>query len=196
MDYKVLRFLREVVEEGKLKDITLLFGEEEYLIRTVIDKLKTYYRTSVLWGDELTLDELREEIGGAEMFSEPGKKLCIVYRAEEFIKALGKKGTEGFLKLITSPLGAKLLLVFEGKLSKKELSREPFKTIRSMGDLVVSERLSRERIRDIIKKKFTREGITIEQEAIELLISLTGANLVLLKQESEKLINYAGQKYK
>ncbi len=192
MEYKVLKFLREVVDRGELKDITLVAGEEEYLIKTLIEKIKSLYEHRILWGDELSLDKLKTETSVGGMFVSQKERVCIVYRAQDFFKSLNKSSLEGFLKFLSSGPGSKIVFVMEVKLSKKDLGKEPVKTISKLGDVVLSEKLSREKIMDMVRKKFSREGEGIEEEAIELLIRTTGANLMLLKYESEKLIDYTG----
>ncbi len=194
MEYKVIKFLKEVVERGKLKGVTLVAGEEEYLIKTLLDKLKSLYEYTVLWGDEINLEELVKETSAGGMFIGNAEKVCIIHRADAFFKSLNKKDTERLVKLFEGSSGVRLVFVINSKPNKKELSKEPYKSILNKGDFVLSERLSRQKIKDLIKRKFDRNGEGIEDDAVELLLNTTGANLMLLKQESEKLISYAGNR--
>ncbi len=193
MKYLAAKFIKEVLGNGKLSAITLVGGDEEYLIKSVLDGIKSAYQYRSLWGDEIDIDELKGEVLSQGMFSQKSQDVCIIYRTELFLKSLKKKEMESFKGLLNGP-SSKLVFVVNHSLSDKELSKEPLKTISSKGDVVLCNRLGKQKVKELVKRKFEREGDGIEEEALELLLSMTGADLMLLKHESEKLLIYAGKR--
>ncbi len=193
MEYKLLPYLKNVLEKGSPKEVNLVYGEEEYLIKTLIDKLKERFPNSytVLWGDELSLEKLFEFSAGGSIFS-GGEKALVVLEFNSFVKSLGKRGHSSLINLLKVLKGVFLYAVVKGKLSKAELSKEPYRTITSLGDVIVADRLSKQKVREIVKKKFEREAQGIEDQALEKLIDMCGSNLLALKQESEKLLAFSG----
>ena len=194
MEYKLLPYLKKVIEKNSPKAINLVYGEEEYLIRTLVDKLKENFPNGyrVLWGDELSLDSFFEFVSGGSLFSSKGYNVLVVFAFDIFLKNLGKKGIGNFLDVLKSVKGVYIYLVVEGKLSRTELSREPYKTIISMGDVIVADKVPKQKVKEIVRKKFEREAQGIEEQALEKLIDMCGSNLLALKQESEKLLAFSG----
>ncbi len=192
MGYRLPQYLKSVLEKGALKRVNLVHGEESYLKRALLDKLKERFGQgyTLLWGDEITLGDLIEASAGGNIFSGQGERTVVVLRFEDFLKGVSRKGLEkltGFLKNFSAGF---LYIFVDRKLSKSELSREPFKTISSVGDLILADKLPEAKVKDIVRKKFEREGKGIEEEALELMIKLCNADLAVLRNESEKLISY------
>ena len=194
MEYKILQYQKEVLEKGKVKSLNLIHGEEEFLIKALIDKLKSIYghNFTLLWGEDTTLEELRESIAEGSMFSSTKERVVLVRGFDAFLKKLGrkKKTLENLLSFLKGIKSSKLFAVVEGKLSPQDISKEPFKTFSAVGDIAVADRLSKKKVRDIVKKKFEREGGGIEEGALDLLVEMCQGNLMVLKHESEKLIAY------
>ncbi|MDQ7082629.1 MAG: hypothetical protein Q9N34_06520 [Aquificota bacterium] len=53
--------------------------------------------------------------------------------------------------------------------------------------------MPRKKILEIVRRKFQREGGGIEEDALELLVELCGGDLMVLRQEVEKILTYAGK---
>jgi len=196
--FKVPQYQREVLEKGKVKPVNLVHGEEEYLVRTLADKLKEIYGDSftLVWGDETSLEDLYELSSEGSMFSQNQDRVVFLKGFEEFLKKLGrkKKNMEAFLSFVNRLSRAKLFLVVDRKLSTQELSKEPFKTITAVGDLILAERLPAKKIKEIVRRKLEREAGGIEEEALDLLVELCQGDLMILRSETEKLISYAGKR--
>ncbi|WP_457601507.1 DNA polymerase III subunit delta [Hydrogenivirga sp.] len=195
MNYRVLQYQKEVLEGNKVKPLNLVHGDEEFLVKTLIEKLRSKFgeNFTLVWGDELNPEELYELCSEGSMFSATADKAVVVVNFEDFLKKLGrkKKSMESLLELLRSLKTTKLFAVVGGKLGTQELSREPYRTIASSGDVILAERLPARRVKDIVRKKFEREAEGIEEDALELLVELCQGNLMVLKHESEKLIAYS-----
>lgn len=195
--FKILQYQKEVLEKGKAKPVTLIHGEEEYLVKAFIDKLRSAYGNSLSlrWGDELEPEEIFSLVSEGSIFG-GSENVIVILNFEEFLRKIGRKkrSIEALLNTLKRIKSSRLFLVVSRKLSSQELSKEPFKTIASIGDLVLADRLHPKKITEIVRRKFEKEGGGIEEEALELLINMCGGNLMILKQESEKLITYADGK--
>ncbi len=195
MTYKAVQYQKEVLEGGKVKTLNLVHGEEEFLVRTLIDKLKNKFAENftLTWGDELELGDLYELFSEGSIFSATTEKAVVIMKFDEFLKKLGrkKKNTENLTDLLKNLKSTKLFAVVGHKLTAQELSREPYKTFSALGDIILADRLPTKRVKDIVRKKFEREAKGIEEEALNLLVEMCGGNLMVLKHESEKLIAYS-----
>ncbi len=200
MEYKILQYQKEVFEKGKAKPVNLIHGEEEYLVKSFTEKLRKIYKENyiVLWGDEAGLEDLYIYSKERSIFSGVRiKKSCVVMpKFEDFLKKLGrsKKAQNTFLEVLKKIKDATVYFIVERKLTTQDLSKEPFKTISTIGDIIVADRLTPKKIRELVKRKLEREAGGIEEEALDLLIDMCNSNLMVLKQETEKLINYAGKR--
>ncbi|NPA40844.1 MAG: DNA polymerase III subunit delta [Aquificae bacterium] len=196
MEYKLPQYLKAVLEKGSPSRINLVHGEEEYLVKALTDKLREAYGEgfTLLWGDEVSLEDLYEACAEGSIFSSQGERVVFLLGFEDFLKKLGKKRLSSFLNFLKGVKSSKVFLVVGRKLTKAELSKEPYKTISVEGDIILADKLPKAKVKDIVRKKFEREAGGIEEEALELMVEMCQGNLMVLRQESEKLISYAGRK--
>ncbi|WP_461832665.1 DNA polymerase III subunit delta [Aquifex sp.] len=198
MEKNIIQFQKEFLS-GKVKErVFILHGDEPYLLRTFLSKLKERFGNNyrVLWGDEITEEEFFSALSERGIFGSSKEEAVVLYNFEAFLKKLGrkKKSKEFLLKTLKGVKSNYLFIVFDRKLQKQELSSEPYKSIQSFGLVVSSGKLSKERIKNLVKKKFTEKGIKIEDEALNYLLESAQYNLMELKLEVEKLIDYAWDK--
>ena len=195
MDYRVLQYQKEVLEKGKTKPLNLIHGEEEYLVRSLIDKLRSLYgeNLSLLRGEEVDLEELYSFASEGSIFSSTADKAVLLLNFEEFLKKLGKKKKvlESLINFLKSLKSTKLFAVVGRKLTKQELLKEPYRTFSALGDVILADRLSPKKVKEIVRKKLERESGGIEEEALDLLVGICQGDLMVLRQETEKLILYS-----
>lgn len=193
--FKVLQYQKEVLEKGKVKPVNLLYGEEEYLIGVLADKLKEVYGSSfkLAWGDETDLEDLYRLTSEGSVFSRTHDSVVFLRGFEDFLRRLGRKkrSMESFISLLKRLDRTKLFLVVERKLSSQDLSKEPFKTVSSLGDVILADKLPVSKVKEIVRRKLEREAGGIDEEALELLIDLCQGDLMVLKTETEKLVAYS-----
>ncbi len=194
MTYRILQYQKEVLEKGKAVPVNLVHGEEEFLVRTLIEKLKSLYgdNTTVVWGDDVRPEDVYNLLSEGSMFSAGADRAVVVLRAEEFFKKLrGRRALSSFTGTLGKLKRAKLFLVFSGKLTPQDLAKEPLKTIAKMGHVIAADRLSPAKVKEMVRRKLEREAGGVEEEALNLLVDMCGGNLTVLRQEVEKLIAYA-----
>ncbi|MEN3028313.1 MAG: DNA polymerase III subunit delta [Aquificaceae bacterium] len=168
------------------KPVNLLHGEEEYLIKTFLDKLKELYRVRVLWGDELTLQDFEKLALTGGIFER--EETLFVYRSMEFFR--GIRDHKQFLSLLERIRSKKVFFCVETKLTEKELQKEPFRSLSRIGEVISAGRLDKKRIREMVKKKFQNGGIELEEGALDYLLEALSYDLMLLKGETDKLLLY------
>jgi len=189
-----LEYQREALSKGKIKPVNLIHGDEEFLVRSLRERLEKLYGEGfkLLWGDEIDLEELKRSLSDSALFSQTSEEVIFVQDFESLLKRLGrsKKGVESLVRLIKRVKRKKLFFVVGKKLKAQELSKEPFRTIASLGDVVVAGKLPKDKVANMVKRKMEREGGGIEPEALELLVDMCDGDLTALKHEVEKLLVY------
>jgi len=195
MAYRVLQYQKEILEKGKSVPINVVHGEEEYLVRALLDRLRSLYgdNVTVVWGDEIEPEEIYTVLSESSLFSSSTEKAVVVLRAEELLKRLkSRRALTSFTDTLGKLKSTRLYLVFGRKLTSQDLSREPLRSLSASGHLIVADRLSPAKVREIVRKKLEREAGGVEESALNLLVEMCGSNLMILRYEVEKLIAYAG----
>ncbi len=195
--FKILPYQKEVFEKGKSKPLVIVHGEEEYLKKTFLGKLKETYGDSlrILWGDEAEPLHLYELSREGSIFSARTDTALVILEAEAFLKKFsrGKKKAEELKRRLKNLKGGHIFFFFGTKLTNQDLAKEPLKSLSALGDVVLADSLSLKKVKDIVRRKLEREGGGIEESALELLVGMCHGDLMVLKQEVEKLIAYAGK---
>ncbi len=193
MEIKLQDLLKDI-NNGKLKNVLIILGDEFYITKVILDKIKEKFDISVIWGDETSLEDIINTATETSMFSEAKGKVTIIRYTDKLLKKLRKKEVEKFISLLKRLKDNYLVLVYESSVNKQDINKEPLRTLLSNFTFVKAQKHSRQRIADIIRRKFIREGKTIDDSTIELLIEICGTDLMFLKQETDKLLLYANEK--
>ncbi len=175
------------LEKRQIKPINLIHGEDEYVIKVFMDKISTLYKLGVLWGDELDKKTLVSKLTEEEMF-EKRERVVFVKKADDLLKTI--KDGAYFTSLAKKLKRTKLFLIVPQKLSKQTLEKEPFRSLSLLCDVLEAKGPDKKKVRELVEGRFKKEGIKIQQEAIDYLLEMTSYNLMLLKGEVEKLILY------
>jgi DNA polymerase-3 subunit delta len=194
LEQKALTFIKSI-DKGDIPSLVLIHGQEEYLVKTILEKIREKFGGSltVLWGEETDPEVLMSEVSEGDMFSSTARRAVFLMNFDRFLKSLGrsKKALSNFTSRLGRIRGSHLFLYYPQKLKQSDLRKEPFSAIAKVGLVVSAERLPRKKVLEMVRKKLEREAGGIEEDALELLISLTEGDLMVLKQETEKLITYA-----
>jgi DNA polymerase-3 subunit delta len=182
----------------------ILWGEDDFSLTRSLEEIKQglgdrsllVANTTVLDGQQVTLDELRAIVGTVPFLAE--KRLVVIQgllgRFEAGGKSRRRKKTpppaehKSFADCLTSiPEGTVLVLV-DGKIKSgnpllKQLS--PRAEVRSF------PLLKDERLRQWIRQGVAEQGATISPEAVDLLAKLVGGNLWVMSSEINKLALFA-----
>ena len=194
MEKKVQSFLKELQKEESLPSLILLHGEEEFLKRSLVERLRDRLgrNLQVLWGDEAELEELTGNLMEGDIFGGTARRAVLVKDFEKFVKKnlRSKKALGIFLNSLQR---ATSIFVAEvsGRLKNPDLAREPFKTFKEKGIVLTADRVPLRKVKETVKKRFEREGVPIEEDALDLLVEMCDGNLMILKGEVEKLLLYS-----
>jgi len=179
-------------DPDKLKPVVLIYGSEDFLKKQFVSRLKEKSRVHLLWGDEVSFSNLRDIFSSSALFSKGNT--AVLFDFDAFLSRLGKeenKNLPQFLERINRP--DRLILV-----SKKEKlpAKEPYKSIKSVADVVASHRLTPKAFMISVKNKIEKNGKKIDDQALKYLASRLKNDLWYAKQEVEKLLIYASDKEK
>jgi len=192
VELSIFQLQKELEKEGLKHDRLVLHGDEPYLIKNFLNKLSEKAGgLKVLWGDEIDEEELTTALSGGSLFS--AKPLPVVLKnPEPFFKRFvrKKKARESFLKRL-STFKTPLLIVFDRKLTPQDLSSEPYKSLLSSFTLVSAPKLSKDKVKALVVKRLSREGVKLPPKLLNLLLERTGYDLTQLRQEIDKLVAYA-----
>ena len=182
----ILEYQKDL-EKRALKPVNLIYGEEEYLYRNFLDRLRSLYRVEVLWGDELSKEDLLNRLSEDSLFSLPLQKRVLVIReADDFFKKV--KDGKYIQTLVKRLKNSYVFFVVFEKLSVQDLEKEPYKSISAVGDVIELKRVDKRRVRELIKSKLEKEGITIDEQALDFLVSAADHDLLKLKNETDKIL--------
>lgn len=185
----LLDYQKKLSKES-IKKVNLIHGEEEYLVKTFLDKLRSIYNVRVLWGDEISLQDFERSILTGGVFGK--KEVLFLYKSMDFFKNIKDyKRFSSFLERIVDKI---IFFYVDVKLSDKDLQKEPFTTISKLGDILTAKKLDKKKIRDLVKNKLQKGGISIEDDALDYLLSATSYQLMILKGETDKILLYGKSK--
>ncbi len=168
-----------------IKPVNLMYGQEEYLYKNFLEKASSLYKVEILWGDEISSRELLEKISGGDIFLSQ-KRLLIVKKAQDFFKKV--KDKTFIYKLSEKAKNVAVFFVILEKLSSQDLQQEPIKTIATIGDVIEIPKVDKKKVRELVKSRFEKEKVFIENEALELLLSESDYDLMKLRNEVDKLL--------
>ena len=168
----------------QLKPVILIYGKEDFLKKQFISKVKEKISLQIVWGDELSLTQIKEYFASSSLFGE-GNSLAII-DFDSLVSKLKKEEIKDFLSFISKiHIPDRLFLISS---NDKLPAKEPYKSIKTLGDLVISPQLTPKAFALSIKKKIEREGKKIEEKELKSIVSKLKNDLWLAKNEVEKLI--------
>ncbi|MGC8852287.1 MAG: DNA polymerase III subunit delta [Hydrogenobacter sp.] len=175
------------LENREIKPINLVQVEDEYVLKTFIDKLSNLYEVKILWGDELDRKSFFSAFSEGEMFTKK-RRVYIVKKAEELLKSA--KDTNYLISVAKRLKNVSIFLVVSEKLTKQQLEKEPIKTLLSVGEFLEAKVPNKKKIKELVKNRFEREGRKIDEQALDYLLEITSYNLMELRNEVDKLLLY------
>ncbi|MCX7760038.1 MAG: DNA polymerase III subunit delta [Hydrogenothermaceae bacterium] len=184
MEVKAQQFIKEL-DIKSLKNVIVVFGNDQLLKSMVLDKIKTSLTPVIFWGDEVSYDTVLTQLKVQSLFGE--KPSVVVKNASDFISNLSKEQIKEFLEILRNIKNQKIILIFsEDQLPQKE----PYKSLVGMADLITCAKLTKPAFISSLKKKVENENLKIEDRDLEYLANLLNYDLTIAKPEVEKLILY------
>jgi DNA polymerase-3 subunit delta len=86
------------------------------------------------------------------------------------------------------------LIIFEVNHAKLDERKKVVKSLKKHAQIIKIEQMSEEELKNWIKSQLHENYKDIKQDALELILELTGVNFNVIKQEIEKLILFLGER--
>ena len=198
MDIKY-EMLKKEINNGNLKSMYLLYGNEKYLIDTLLKKIKKQFGNLLQGINYIVMDEtnVQDLIFNMQI---PAfgydKKLILVQNAGLFKKDGRKK--EGtplqkevslFIEENNTLIEETLVLVFvEEEIDKNDVYQAVYKN----GMVCQIDELKPNQLITKLKQVCTLYQVKVEEKTLNHLLEIAGTNLQILISEIRKLIEYTG----
>lgn len=177
------------LKKGKIDPVYFFYGQEEFLIRESIDKIKAdflgqeanKFQSHYLYGDEVSIDEL---IQLASTLPFGKSKRVISYQLSNRLKAADK---DLMMRYVDHPAKDTILNLIAVEM---DISPAMLKHFKEKAIVVRFYPLFKNQIPDWIKKYAARIGIQISHGAAQLMEEFIGSDLSLLSNELQRIALY------
>ena len=181
--------MKELIKDIKNKDfkkIYLIYGEEEYLKKQYRDMLKE----AVVSDDTMNYSyfsqdgcNVRNIIDVCETMPFFSERRLVVIEDSKYLKS----SNEEFADYIDKLPDYLVIIMLEKEIDKRN---KVYKAIDRAGYICEMKPQTEAVLKKWIAKLFKEENLLVTEKACELLIEKTGADMNLIKQETEKLISF------
>lgn len=186
-----MKVINEHIKKGEFLPVYLIYGEEKYLVRQFRDKLK---KAMLGDGDVMNLSEfegkevnVKEIIDLAETMPFFAERRVIVIENSGLFKS-SQEAMAGYIKEI-SPTTS--FIFVETEVDKRN---KLYKNVKECGYVSEMEFQSEKVLFRWISDQLSVYGKTIEQQALEMLLTKSGTQMELLTMEIEKLVSFVGDR--
>ncbi len=184
----------KLITDKKVRPVCLMTGEEDYVKKSVIERLKkTFIDESMIEfdmnlfdNDNATVDNILSVISSPAMFSEKRVVIADVRAESPLFK------DEKLVKLIDS-LSDDVLLVLEVR-GKPDRRSSIVKHIEEKADCVLFDKIEKSDLIKWIVREFKNYGKQISNADAEYLLTLVGEDLFALQSEVAKLSDCTEEK--
>ena len=176
------------IDNNIISPIYLLYGEEEYfidlicdkLINKIIDKSEKEFDLNIFYGKDSTIEMITESLKKYPMISD---KNVVVLKEAHILKSKLYKLNEFLKKKIVNTI---LIICYkENKIDKR---KEFYKHFEKVGIIFESKKLYENQIIDWIKNRVHELGLKIDYDSIKILYTFLGDNLNKIDNELKKLV--------
>ena len=184
----VYRNIIKDIDNNIISPIYLLYGEEEYfidlicdkLINKIIDKSEKEFDLNIFYGKDSTIEIITESLKKYPMISD---KNVVVLKEAHILKSKLYKLNEFLKKKIVNTI---LIICYkENKIDKR---KEFYKHFEKAGVIFESKKLYENQIIDWIKNRVYELGLQIDYDSIKILYTFLGDNLNKIDNELKKLV--------
>lgn len=186
--------------EKELKSLYLLYGQEQYLIDTAVNKIKKKFGERLLGINYILIDETNIDnlISDIEMPAFGYDKKLIIIKDNSLFKKDGRKKAGSpiqekiveYIKNNMSMIEESVILVFVSLEVDKNVV---FEQIDKNGFICNIEELKPLELVKKLKQVCNLYKVNVEQKTLNYLVETSGTNLQNLMNEIRKLIEYAGE---
>lgn len=181
-----MKIINEHIKTNEFKNLYLLYGDEPYLKKQYRDKLRNAVagddtmNYSYFEGDKIQIKDVLDVADTMPFFAQ---RRLIIIENSGFLKSSNEK-----LADYISSIPDYLIMVFvENEVDKRN---KVYKVINANGYVSEMKPQSQPVLEKWIAGLLRAEKKVINKDALELLLSKTGAGMDLIKSEIEKLVSY------
>ena len=175
------------INNGQIKPIYFLMGEEPYYIDRISDFIEEQilsedekgFNQIVLYGRDVTIDDIVENAKRYPMMSD--RQVVIVKEAQDLSRSIEK------LEPYASNPQPSTVLVLNYKYKKLDKRKALYKAINKVGVVYESKKLYENQVADWIRRVLSPKGYTITPKAAQMLVEFLGTDLSKINNELEKL---------
>ena len=171
------------IDNNIISPMYLLYGEEEYFIDLICDKLvckiinkpEKEFDLNIFYGKDSTIEMIIESLKKYPMISD---KNVVVLKEAQILKSKLQKLNQFIKRNITNTI---LIICYkENKIDKR---KEFYKLFEKKGIIFESKKLYENQIVDWIKNRVHELGLKIDYDSIKILYSFLGDNLNKIDNE-------------
>jgi DNA polymerase-3 subunit delta len=175
------------IKNGSIKPIYFLMGEEPYYIdkisdfieQNVLSKEEKGFNQMVLYGREVTIDEIVANAKRYPMMAE--LQVVIIKEAQDLSRTIEK-----LVDYASNPQPTTVLVV-NYKYKKIDKRKALYKTIKKIGVVYESKKLYENQVGEWIRRVLSQKDYSITPKAAQMLVEFLGTDLSKINNELEKL---------
>lgn len=176
------------IDNNIISPVYLLYGEEEYfidlicdkLVGKIIDKSEKEFDLNIFYGKDSTIEMIIESLKKYPMISD---KNVVVLKEAQILKSKLQKLNQFIKRNLINTI---LIICYKEK--KFDKRTEFYKLVEKAGIIFESKKLYENQIVDWIKNRVYELGLKIDYDSIKILYSFLGDNLNKIDNELKKLV--------
>ncbi len=190
---KTWRYLEKSIQNGELKNLYCLYGEETFLIdeakkaliQLAVRESLLDFNRDVFFASETSSRDIKNALETLPIMA--SKRVVIVHNVD----SIKIKELENLKPLIEKPIETSVLIFLAQTI---DLRKAFFKLFQSKGVVVKFNRVSEKELPFWIDKFANQAGVSIRRGASELLQHMIGPYLLEIRNEIEKVAQFIGDR--
>ncbi|TVZ55446.1 DNA polymerase III delta subunit [Lutibacter sp. Hel_I_33_5] len=175
------------IQNGNLKPIYFLMGEESYYIdrisdfieNNVLEEAEKGFNQIVMYGRDTSIEDI---IGAAKRFPMMAEKQVLIVKEAQDLS----RNIEKLVSYAENPQPS-TVLVINYKYKKLDKRKKLHKAIAKNGLLFESKKLYENQVGDWLRRVLSGKGYQIEPKATQMLVEFLGTDLSKISNELDKL---------
>ncbi|OZM57763.1 DNA polymerase III subunit delta [Lottiidibacillus patelloidae] len=191
--------IHKKISQNNFAHMYLLYGKETFLMEEIEQEIikKTLsddvidFNLAVYDMEEVPIDIAIED---AETLPFMGEKRVVIVKNASFLTAAKQKiehDLTKFLTYIENPSPSTIIII-QAPYEKLDERKKIVKLLKKQSDVLEANQLNETMIKKWVQSRAKSFSVSISDRAIEKLLLVSGANLMLLASEIEKLALFAG----
>ncbi|KPL58631.1 DNA polymerase III subunit delta [Rossellomorea vietnamensis] len=188
------------IEKSQFAAIYLVYGNESFIINETKQRIVSRAISEEEMDFNFSSYDLEETpievaIEDAETFPFMGERRVVVLQNPVFLTAEKTKekvehNIKRFEQYIQSP-APYTILVITANYEKLDERKKITKSLKKSAEVVEAKKLNEQELKSWVRERAAGNSVQIDEDAVELLLTLAGTNLMMLTQELDKLSLYA-----